>query len=152
MALSEPALAAGMELVGEYEDSGYREPPHLVCRPDGQIVRLPALLYQVVRALNAPPAREGVVAEVAERLSRETGRQFTSEHVAFLIDKKLAPSASPPTATVHRRPHRAERPLPFLPVPAGGTAGTGHVGALRPVRLAVPARAGDRRSGRVRRR
>ncbi|GAA0467875.1 hypothetical protein ABZ951_07830 [Streptomyces sp. NPDC046215] len=111
MALSEPALAAGMELVGEYEDSGYREPPHLVCRPDGQIVRLPALLYQVVRALNAPPAREGVVAEVAERLSRETGRQFTSEHVAFLIDKKLAPlglttysDGSPPPPTERKDP------------------------------------------------
>ncbi|MCD9140569.1 hypothetical protein [Streptomyces albireticuli] len=81
-----PALVAGTELVGEFEDSGYREPPHLVCRPDGQIVRLPALLYQVVRALDGRS-----VARVAERLSSETGRQFAAEHVAFLIDKKLAP-------------------------------------------------------------
>ncbi|MFE0041964.1 hypothetical protein [Streptomyces albireticuli] len=81
-----PALVAGTELVGEFEDSGYREPPHLVCRPDGQIVRLPALLYQVVRALDGRS-----VARVAERLSSETGRRFAAEHVAFLIDKKLAP-------------------------------------------------------------
>ncbi|MGI5531013.1 hypothetical protein ACQEVX_27615 [Streptomyces syringium] len=105
MALSEPALLAGMELVGEFEDSGYREPPHLVCRPDGQVVRLPTLLYQVVRALSAPPARQRTAA-VAEELSRETGRQFTADHVAFLIDKKLAPlgittysDGSPPPPT-----------------------------------------------------
>lgn len=105
MALSEPALLAGMELVGEFEDSGYREPPHLVCRPDGQVVRLPTLLYQVVRALDALPARQRTAA-VAEELSRETGRQFTADHVAFLIDKKLAPlgittysDGSPPPPT-----------------------------------------------------
>ncbi|MFF5128852.1 hypothetical protein ACFY41_18235 [Streptomyces syringium] len=105
MALSEPALLAGMELVGEFEDSGYREPPHLVCRPDGQVVRLPILLYQVVRALSAPPAGQRTAA-VAEELSRETGRQFTADHVAFLIDKKLAPlgittysDGSPPPPT-----------------------------------------------------
>ncbi|SPE64390.1 putative peptide zinc metalloprotease protein YydH [Streptomyces netropsis] len=105
MALSEPALLAGMELVGEFEDSGYREPPHLVCRPDGQVVRLPTLLYQVVRALSALPERQRTAA-VAEELSRETGRQFTADHVAFLIDKKLAPlgittysDGSPPPPT-----------------------------------------------------
>ncbi|MEV4501977.1 hypothetical protein [Streptomyces klenkii] len=81
-----PALVAGTELVGEFEDSGYREPPHLVCRPDGQIVRLPPLLYQVARALDGRP-----VAGVAEQLSRETGRQFTADHIVFLLDKKLAP-------------------------------------------------------------
>ncbi|MFF7686872.1 hypothetical protein ACFZB6_12015 [Streptomyces syringium] len=106
----EPTLVAGMELVGEFEGSGYREPPHLVCRPDGQIVRLPALLYQVVRALNGRsrehPGAEPVMARVADELRRETDREFTTEHVAFLIDKKLAPlgittysDGSPPPPT-----------------------------------------------------
>ncbi|MEW2576048.1 hypothetical protein [Streptomyces syringium] len=106
----EPTLVAGMELVGEFEGSGYREPPHLVCRPDGQIVRLPALLYQVVRALNGRsrehPDGEPVMARVADELRRETDREFTTEHVAFLIDKKLAPlgittysDGSPPPPT-----------------------------------------------------
>ncbi len=91
--MASPALLTGIELVGEFEDSGYREPPNLVCRPDGQIVRLPALLYQVVRALGGcgQPDREPVMTRVAGHLSRETGRQFTAEHVAFLLDKKLAP-------------------------------------------------------------
>ncbi|GGX60905.1 zinc metalloprotease [Streptomyces hiroshimensis] len=106
-----PALVAGTELVGEFEDSGYREPPHLVCRPDGQIVRLPAVLYQVARALDGRP-----VERVAEQLSRETGRQFAAEHVVFLIDKKLAPlglttysDGSPPPPTAKADPFLAFR-------------------------------------------
>lgn len=106
----EPTLVAGMELVGEFEGSGYREPPHLVCRPDGQIVRLPALLYQVVRALNGGSREHSggqpVMTRVADELCRETDREFTTEHVAFLIDKKLAPlgittysDGSPPPPT-----------------------------------------------------
>ncbi|MEV4923262.1 hypothetical protein [Streptomyces roseoverticillatus] len=104
-----PALVAGTELVGEFEDSGYREPPHLVCRPDGQVVRLPALLYQLARALDGRP-----VAQVAEQLSRETGRRFAAEHVVFLIDKKLAPlglstysDGSPPPPMVRTDPFLA---------------------------------------------
>ncbi len=84
--MSLPALVPGTELVGEFEDSGYREPPHLVCRPDGQVVRLPSLLYQVARALDGQPLER-----VAEQLSRETGRGFTAEHIVFLIDEKLVP-------------------------------------------------------------
>ncbi|GHG45908.1 hypothetical protein [Streptomyces griseocarneus] len=114
----EPTLVAGMELVGEFEGSGYREPPQLVCRPDGQIVRLPALLYQVVRALDAPrrSGREPVMTEVAGELRRETGREFTSEHVAFLLDKKLAPlgittysDGTPPPPTPKSDPFLAFR-------------------------------------------
>ncbi|MFI9238013.1 hypothetical protein [Streptomyces sp. NPDC053079] len=118
--VGEPALVAGIELVGEFEDSGYREPPHLVCRPDGQIVRLPPLLYQVVRALDdrhhQDCEREPVMVRVAAELSRETGRQFTEEHVAFLVDKKLAPlgvtthsDGSPPPPLVRSDPFLAFR-------------------------------------------
>ncbi|MEX2982349.1 hypothetical protein [Streptomyces sp. C36] len=114
----EPTLVAGMELVGEFEGSGYREPPQLVCRPDGQIVRLPALLYQVVRALDDPhrSGPEPVMTRVAAELSRETGRDFTAEHVAFLLDKKLAPlgvtthsDGSPPPPTPRKDPFLAFR-------------------------------------------
>ncbi|RLU86354.1 hypothetical protein CTZ27_25360 [Streptomyces griseocarneus] len=119
----EPALVTGTELVGEFEGSGYREPPHLVCRPDGQLVRLPALLYQVVRALDerrggdvAEPGGASVLSDVAAELSRETGRGFTAEHVAFLIDQKLAPlgvtthsDGSPPPPTPKRDPFLAFR-------------------------------------------
>ena len=42
-----PRLAEDIELIGEYEDSGYKEPPSIARRPDGQIIQLPALLYIV---------------------------------------------------------------------------------------------------------
>jgi putative peptide zinc metalloprotease protein len=118
-------LLVGTELVGEFEGSGYREPPQLVCRPDGQLVRLPTLLYEVVRALDSwhkeqhdcqPPSRGSVMAQVANELSRETGRQFTVEHIAFLIDEKLAPlgvttysDGSPPPPTPKPDPFVAFR-------------------------------------------
>ncbi|WP_269854689.1 hypothetical protein [Streptomyces sp. RPT161] len=122
---SQPTLVDGTELVGEFEGSGYREPPQLVCRPDGQLVRLPAMLYQVIKALDSRhaelrgqpvPGRESVMAQVADELSRETGRQFSSEHVAFLIDQKLAPlglttysDGSPPPPTAKSDPFLAFR-------------------------------------------
>ncbi|WP_171164151.1 hypothetical protein [Streptomyces sp. I05A-00742] len=132
-AVGQPRLVTGIELVGEFEGSGYRDPPQLVCRPDGQLVRLPGLLYQVVRALdgaNGPSGErrdgprpdgapksvrkdEPVMARVAAELSRETGRQFTEEHIAYLIDQKLAP-LSLTTYSDGSPPPPARRNDPFL--------------------------------------
>ena len=42
-----PRLAEGVELLGEYKDSGYAQPPSLVRRPDGQVIQMSALLYRV---------------------------------------------------------------------------------------------------------
>jgi putative peptide zinc metalloprotease protein len=35
-----PRLADGVELLGEYKDSGYSQPPSLVRRPDGQVIQM----------------------------------------------------------------------------------------------------------------
>jgi putative peptide zinc metalloprotease protein len=89
-----PALAEGAELAGEFAGSGYREPPQLIYRPDGQVVRLPPLLYLVATVLaDRPPAvgKQQILAQVAQEVSRQTGRQFTADHIAFLLDRKLAP-------------------------------------------------------------
>ncbi|MEU2717675.1 hypothetical protein [Streptomyces sp. NPDC007205] len=95
-----PALVEGTELVGEFDGSGYREPPQLVSRSDGQLVRLPALLYSIAKMLggchlapNGEPHGAGrpTVTEIADELSRESGRRYTAEHVTFLVDQKLAP-------------------------------------------------------------
>ena len=45
-----PRLAEGIELIGEFEDSGFKEPPLLARRADGQVVQLTQLLYLVAEA------------------------------------------------------------------------------------------------------
>ena len=42
-----PRLADGVELLGEYQGSGYSQPPSLVRRADGQVIQMSPLLYQV---------------------------------------------------------------------------------------------------------
>jgi putative peptide zinc metalloprotease protein len=109
-----PRLTEGTELVGEFEGSGYRTPPQLIHRFDGQVVQLPPLLYQAVKALqrqgdaaekqavgqaairavdhtNALVDGRQLLSRTAEDLERSTGRRFTADHVAFLLDQKLAP-------------------------------------------------------------
>ncbi|MCX4819037.1 hypothetical protein OG883_03780 [Streptomyces sp. NBC_01142] len=110
---SVPRLTEGTELVGEFEGSGYREPPQLVRRFDGQVVRLPELLYllarltQIQQQSNAiPQSAQQYLSWLSDALSRETGREFEPSHIVFLIDKKLAPlgvttysDGSPPEIT-----------------------------------------------------
>lgn len=93
-----PALTEGTELVGKFASSGYRNPPHLVYRFDGQVIHLPDLLYETAESLQRH--RDGtthvgdggrLLEKVAADLTRTTGRGFAAEHVVFLLDHKLAP-------------------------------------------------------------
>ena len=93
-----PRLAPGTELAGEFVGAGYREPPHLVYREDGQVVQLPAALYHVVAALDrchrrdwGLTGRQQVLEYVAHAVSVKTGRLHQAEHIQFLLDRKLAP-------------------------------------------------------------
>ena len=45
-----PERPAGLELVGRFEGSGFKEPPYLVRRDDGQVIQLTPLLYLVAEA------------------------------------------------------------------------------------------------------
>ncbi|BBC36239.1 hypothetical protein SGFS_075330 [Streptomyces graminofaciens] len=91
-------LTEGTELVGEFAGSGYRHPPHLVHRFDGQVIHLPELLYETAKSLERhqdAATRSGggphLLDRVAQELTRNTGRAFTADHVAFVLDNKLAP-------------------------------------------------------------
>ncbi|KUH36313.1 hypothetical protein [Streptomyces kanasensis] len=97
-ALAVPTLTEGTELVGEFEGSGYRVQPHLVRRFDGQVVRLPELLYLLAKLVHiqqqsasGPRNAQQYLSRLSEALSHETGREFEPDHVVFLIDNKLAP-------------------------------------------------------------
>ena len=47
-----PRLAVGVELLGEFKNSGYSQPPSLVRRADGQVIQMSPLLYLVARQIN----------------------------------------------------------------------------------------------------
>lgn len=82
-----PARAAGLQLIGEMRGSGYRNPPALVRRADGQTLQLTPLLYQVLAAVDG----ERDEAAIASHVAVETGRAIAPEDVHHLIEEKLRP-------------------------------------------------------------
>ena len=82
-----PARADGVQLLGEFAGSGYREAPALLRRADGQVIKLTPLLYELVDAIDG---RRGCD-ELAAELGRRVKRRATPDDVRFLIDHKLRP-------------------------------------------------------------
>ena len=86
-AAGKPARAAGVQLLGEMEESGFKEPPSLVQRGDGQTVQLTDLLYRVLESIDG--RRD--MGEVAAEVSRRIGKQASADDIRFLVDEKLRP-------------------------------------------------------------
>lgn len=82
-----PRLSDGTDLIGEYEGSGFKEPPSLVRRKDGQVIQLTPLLYAV--AAQADGSRD--YGAIARAVSEEIGRTVTADNIEFLVDQKLRP-------------------------------------------------------------
>lgn len=83
-----PRLATGVDLIGEYQASGYVEAPCLVRRADGQTIQLTPLLYALVEQMDG--RRD--TAAIANALGRRIGRAVSEQNVRFLIAEKLRPS------------------------------------------------------------
>lgn len=79
--------ADGVELIGEMVGSGYRVPPSLVRRADGQTVQLTPVLYAVLREIDG----HKTAAEVAVAASESSGRTINEDNVTQLVDEKLRP-------------------------------------------------------------
>src|SRR5439155_1264183 len=77
----------GVELLGEYKDSGYSQPPSLVRRPDGQVIQMSALLYRVTSRIDGARDAEAIAGQV----SADLGRTLTADQVCYLITAKLEP-------------------------------------------------------------
>jgi putative peptide zinc metalloprotease protein len=73
--------------LGEYEDSGYKEPPYIARRADGQVIQMPHILYLVAESVDG----RRTYAEIGERVSEQVGRGLDAEGTAMLVDKKLRP-------------------------------------------------------------
>jgi putative peptide zinc metalloprotease protein len=80
-----PSRADGVLLIGEMVGSGYREPPALARRGDGQTIQLTRLLYLVVEAVDGRRTYE----EIAEHVSNAFGRRVTPDNVRTLVEDKL---------------------------------------------------------------
>jgi putative peptide zinc metalloprotease protein len=82
-----PRLAEGVELLGEYQGSGYSQPPSLVRRADGQVIQMSPLLYGVTSRIDG--SRDP--AAIADLVRGDLGRSLTADQVGYLITKKLLP-------------------------------------------------------------
>ncbi|MFC7595965.1 hypothetical protein ACFQU3_11645 [Terrabacter sp. GCM10028922] len=82
-----PTRVDGVELIGEMVGSGYRSPPALVRRADGQVLQLTPLLYNV---LDAADGRRSC-AEIADLIGWRLRRSVTEADVRTLIDGHLRP-------------------------------------------------------------
>jgi putative peptide zinc metalloprotease protein len=80
-----PRLATGVELIGRFEDSGFKEPPFIARRGDGQVVQLPPLLYALAEEVDGRRDE----AAIAEALSHRIERQVTADNVEQLLDEQL---------------------------------------------------------------
>lgn len=67
--------------------SGYRVPPSLVRRADGQTLQLTPLLYQVLHQIDG----RRTPAEVAGAVSEAAGRTVSEDNVLQLVEEKLLP-------------------------------------------------------------
>jgi putative peptide zinc metalloprotease protein len=77
----------GVELLGEFRNSGYNQPPSLVRRADGQVIQMSRLLYSVACRINGSRGP----AAIAELVSDDLGRPMTADQVRYLITIKLLP-------------------------------------------------------------
>ncbi len=80
-------LADGLELIGEFEHSGYKEPPSLVRLASGQTVQLTDLLYVVLTCIDGQRDLPAIAAAVSESI----GKTATTDDVRFLVEEKLRP-------------------------------------------------------------
>ena len=82
-----PAPADGIHLIGAQPGSGYKEPPALVRRADGQMIQLTPLLFRVLEAVDGRRTYD----EIAERVTATYGKQVSAANIATLVDDKLRP-------------------------------------------------------------
>jgi putative peptide zinc metalloprotease protein len=71
-------------LIGEYEASGYKTPPQLARRGDGQALQLTPILYAALEAIDGQRPLHEVAVEIGRRIDRDV-----SEDNAYALAEKL---------------------------------------------------------------
>jgi putative peptide zinc metalloprotease protein len=86
-AAESPRLAEGVELIGQMKGSGYKEPPYMARRKDGQMVQLDPILHLVAERADGRRTYEQIGQEVSEAI----GRGLDGDGVRMLAEEKLRP-------------------------------------------------------------
>lgn len=102
------ARAPGLEILGQTQGSGLRDPAYLVRRSDDQMLQVSELLHLILAYVDP----DLTTAEVAEEVSRAYGRTLTVEGLEQLISTRLEPmglveledAEAPPTAPPRANP------------------------------------------------
>src|SRR6266576_5969720 len=84
-ATEKPRLARGIDLIGEYEGSGFKDPPYIARRADGQVIQLAPLLYLMAELADGQHTNEEIAAAVSEAIKRGV----SADNVRQLIDERL---------------------------------------------------------------
>ena len=74
-------------MIGKYEGSGFKEPPYIVRRADGQVIQLAPLLYLIAELADGERTNEEIAAAVSEAIERGV----SADNVRQLIEKRLRP-------------------------------------------------------------
>jgi len=86
-ASEKPRLSQGIDLIGVYEGSGFKEPPYIARRADGQVIQLAPLLYLIAEASDGVRTNEEIAAAVSEAIKRGV----SADNVRQLVDERLRP-------------------------------------------------------------
>ena len=116
-----------------WSGSGYRTPPALVRRRDGQTIQLTPLLYLVLEAIDG----ERSLAEIAAVVSAAYGRQVGGGRRPPPHRDQAAPARPAPRARRHRARAPEAQPAAGAALAMGRLRPGGHPPADRPVRGAV---------------
>ncbi|MFL5980543.1 MAG: hypothetical protein ACJ74D_11470 [Gaiellaceae bacterium] len=82
-----PRLSKGIDLIGEYEGSGFKEPPYIARRADGQVIQLAPLLYLIAELSDGQRTNEEIAAGVSEAIKRGV----SADNVRQLVEERLRP-------------------------------------------------------------
>jgi putative peptide zinc metalloprotease protein len=102
-----PTRVDDLQLIGAMRGSGYRTPPALVRRGDGQTLQLTPLLYSLLEAVDGRRS----CAEIADYVSHAMRRGFTEDMVATLVDQHLRPMGLLKLADGSEPPLKRSNPL-----------------------------------------
>ena len=102
-----PRRADGVVLIGEMAGSGYREPPALARRADGQTIQLTGLLHLVLESIDGTRSYD----QVAQAVTGRFGRTVSADNIRTLVDQQLRPMGLLTDADGHQPQLKKSNPL-----------------------------------------